>query len=220
MVTLGQKVEELVNQSPYLRDALSQKMINLSSLARQLRPQIESELIKDVSDSAIFMALQRYSRTLKPYTAADPAKYLGNLSLRSELFEITVKNSSTLMQKLGEILKRTTHDRSNFLVFTQGIYETTIVASNSLSKKVKESLKDEEIVQEYEGLTALSLQRLGDHIEAIGTLQFPLKIIAWQGISVIEIISTFNELMIIIRDKDVDRAVISVRGALQKAKTP
>ena len=51
-------------------------------------------------------------------------------------------------------------------------------------------------------------------IETTGVLQFPLRVLAWEGISVIEIITTMNEIMIIVRDFEVDRAIVSIRQAM------
>ncbi len=40
-------------------------------------------LVKDVSESAVFIALQRYAVTLKPYYQVNPSDYLANLGLQS-----------------------------------------------------------------------------------------------------------------------------------------
>lgn len=217
MISIPQKVEVIVNESPYLREAISDDLINLSALARKIQPQIAKELMKPVSKESVFMALQRYQKSLKPYTSANPGKFLGNLTLRSDLFEITIKNSDTLTPRLAAILQSVEHDRSRLFVFTQGIYETTVIASRSLEFQVTQALKEEQVTDTVFNLTAISLQRMHDHIEAIGVLMYPLRIVAWQGISVIEIVTTLNELMIIVRDKDIDKAVVAIRQALQSA---
>jgi hypothetical protein len=218
MITIPEKVEELVNQSPYLREAISDKLVNLSALARQLKPQIEKELVKDVTESAVFIALQRYAAALKPYYQVNPADYLANMALRSDLFELTVKNSSALLAKLS-LLAQVIDDRhTSLFVFTQGQYETTIITSKTLDRDLKAALKDETIVSTIPDLTGISLQRTHGQIETTGVLQFPLRILAWEGISVIEIITTLNEIMMIVRDFEVDRAVVSIRQGLQTVK--
>ncbi len=218
MITTAQKVEELVNQSPYMREAITDGLVNLSALARKLQPQIEDELMKDVSEGAIFIALQRYSSRLKPYYQVNPADYLANLSLRSELFELTVKNSSTLLEKLSKLAKSIEDKHTALFVFTQGQYETTIITSKSLEAELKEILKTETITNTIPDLTGITLQRTHAQIETTGVLQFPLRVLAWEGISVIEIITTLNEIMIVVRDFEVDRAIISIRKSLSSLK--
>jgi hypothetical protein len=218
MITVPEKVEELVNRSPYLREAISDKLVNLSALARQLKPEIEKELVKDISESAVFIALQRYAATMKPYYQVNPADYLANMALRSDLFELTVKNSPALLAKLS-LLAQVIDDRhTSLFVFTQGQHETTIITSKILDKDLKAALKDETIVSTIPDLTGISLQRTHGQIETTGVLQFPLRILAWEGISVIEIITTLNEIMMVLRDFEVDRAVISIRQGLQTVK--
>lgn len=217
MITIPQKVEEIVNRSPYLREGMSNDLINYSALARYIKPQIEHELFRDVTEAAIVMALQRHGRQMKRHKAANPGYYLRNLTLRTSLFEVTVANSSSLMSRLSPLMNSFQHDRSLLFVYTQGLHETSIIASNSLEGDIKDALNKETITSQIDGLTAISLQRMHDHLNAIGVLMYPLRILAWQGISVVEIVTTLNELMIIIEDKDIDRAVVSVRQALHSA---
>jgi len=217
MITVAQKVEELVNQSPYIREGIVNKLINLSELARQLKPRIEKELYKEVTEASIFMALHRYSLRLQSFASANPGHYLGDLSLRSDLFEVTVLNSFTLAGALSSLLESFQYDRAQLFVFTQGLHETTIIASTSLESTIMRAMAKETVKSRLSGLTAISLQRLHDHLEAVGVLMYPLRILAWQGISVIEIVTTLNELMIIIKDENVDHAFVAVRQALSTA---
>jgi aspartokinase len=197
---------------------MSDKLVNLSALARQLKPQIEKELVKDVSESAVFIALQRYAATMKPYYQANPADYLSNMALRSDLFELTVKNSPGLLGKLSHLAKAIEDQRTSLFIFTQGQYETTIITSKSLDVEIKRALGGETVISTIPDLTGISLQRTHGQIERTGVLQFPLRILAWEGISVIEIITTLNEIMMIVRDFEVDRAVASIRQGLQNVK--
>ena len=218
MITIPEKVEQIVNQSPYLREAMSDKLVNLSALARKIRPQLERDLLKDVSESAVFIALQRYAATMKPYYQANPADYLANLGLKSDLFELTVKNSAKLLGRLSQLATAIEANRAALLVFTQGQHETTIITSKSLHSEITQALANETTTGTIPDLTAITLQRAPGQIERTGVLQFPLRILAWEGISVVEIITTASEIMIIVREFEVDRAVISIRHGLKSVK--
>ena len=215
MISITQKVEELINQSPYIREALSDKLINISSLARKIQPQIEKELKKPITKGAVVIALQRYVSQMKPYYQVNPADYLANLGLRTDLFEMTVKNSPHLLVKLAKISENLESNFASVFIFTQGFNETSIITSKSLQVIMKEKLKHEEIVHIIPDLTGISLQRTHGQIETTGVLQFPLRVLAWEGISVIEIYTTLNEIMVLVRDFEVDRAIASIRSALR-----
>lgn len=216
MITIPEKVEEVVNQSPYLREAMTDRLINLSALARQLMPQIERELMKNVSESAVLIALQRYAATMKPFYHENPADYLSNLGLRSDLFELTVQNGPELLGRLSS-LAATIQERHLF-IFTQGQYETTVITNTSLEAEVRAALEGLEITRTIPSLSGITLQRTHDQIETTGLLQFPLRILAWEGISVVEIVTTLNEMMIVVQAHNVDRAFTSVRQGFEAAK--
>ena len=61
MKTIASQVSEYVKTKPYLSSALSQGIINLTSLAREIQPEIEKALRKPARSGAIVMALKRIS---------------------------------------------------------------------------------------------------------------------------------------------------------------
>ena len=215
MISIPEKVEVIINESPYLREALTDDIINLSALARKIAPEISKDLMKPVSNEAVFMALQRYQKSLKPYYTVNPAKYLANLGLRSDLVELTVKNSPTLLKKLANFAQDAAEKQANLFVFTQGMYETTIITSSILELDLKSKLNGESLGHKIGKLVGITLQRTHGQIETTGVLQYPLRILAWKEISVIEIITTLNDIMLVVREFEVDRAVAAIRQALQ-----
>src|SRR5581483_751979 len=120
----------------------------------------------------------RYAATMKPYYQVNPADYLANLTLRSDLFEMTVKNSSGLLSKLTSLATALADNRAALFIFTQGQYETTIITSKSVEKELLKTLRDEAVTSKIPDLTGIALQRTHGQIETTGVLQFPLRILA------------------------------------------
>ena len=135
------------------------------------------------------------------------------------MFELTVENSPKLLTKLSKLANTIEDRHTALLVFTQGQYETTIITSIELESELSVTLEGMKISRKIPSLTGITLQRTHAQIETTGLLQFPLRILAWEGISVVEIITTLNEMMIIIQDFDVDRAFTSIRQGFATAKT-
>ena len=65
MKTISSVVEQYIKKKPFLQSALAQGIINLTSLSRQIRPEVAEILGKDVKDGAIVMALKRLSDDLE-----------------------------------------------------------------------------------------------------------------------------------------------------------
>ena len=53
MVSISHVVEDIVKHRPYLSESLAAGIINVSSLARQLQPDVERALQKGVNTGAI-----------------------------------------------------------------------------------------------------------------------------------------------------------------------
>ena len=65
MKTISQAVSEYIKSKPFLSSALSDGIINFTSLSRKIKPEIEEMLRKNVNNGAIVMALIRLSLILE-----------------------------------------------------------------------------------------------------------------------------------------------------------
>jgi len=105
MISISDAVFEIVKQSPYLTEALSDQIVNLSSLARKIHSQVEDKVKKDINDGAIIAALKRISSKLK--NKIKKVKILNNLSgmtVRSNITEYTYVNTETLLKKVQALI--------------------------------------------------------------------------------------------------------------------
>jgi hypothetical protein len=64
MQSISDAIKQKVLHSPFLEAGLASGIINLSALARQIKPEIESRLVKNASDGAMIMALKRLADEL------------------------------------------------------------------------------------------------------------------------------------------------------------
>ena len=53
MITIAEIAEEIIRKSPFLEEALADGLINVSSLARMIKPDIEKKLQKPIKEGAI-----------------------------------------------------------------------------------------------------------------------------------------------------------------------
>lgn len=59
MTSIPTVVEEIIKKKPFLESALIEGLVNLSALARKLKPEVEKQAGRTVNDGAIIMALNR-----------------------------------------------------------------------------------------------------------------------------------------------------------------
>lgn len=213
MITIPEIVENIIRKSPFLDQALYQRIINLSALARVIKSDVEKGVMKEVRLGAIIMALNRLSQKThkKVKNQQKIFRIAPDLMVRSNLCEITLANSETLIQKQKKLLDCIDMRQYNFLTFTQGVFQTTIIASKDLKKEILAVFKGERNISQLENLSSITIQ-LPKGTEFIpGAYSFILKSLAWDGINVIEVVSTLNELTIVLNDKDIELAFSNLK---------
>lgn len=216
MITIAEAIADQIEHSPYLQDALSRQLINLSALAREMRPGIEQSLLKPVSETAVFMALKRYSQKLQdhPKNTKSVSEFFGDITVKSDLFELVMANSDTLLPKIQEITKKLLDSDSAYLTHTSGNRHTALIANNASSSMVKEALAGEKVTDSFSNLIAITIHFVGKYMETAGLYEYPIKQLAWEGVSIVEVVSAYSELTLIIESRDVDRAFSILHRAL------
>jgi aspartokinase len=209
MKTIQETVEDIINQTPFIEEALHDKLINVSSLAREIQPEVAKRLSKEVKNGAIMMAINRMS----PVHVLRIRKNIRSFSLdlkdfmvRSDLLDLTFKNSSSLQRHIARIYENIDNNRDSFFTVSQGIFETNMVLSKNIETMVLSELKTEEIIHSITELASITIKLPKSNLEQSGVYYFILKQFAWANIPVQEIISTTHEITLVVKENDIQRS--------------
>lgn len=214
MKTVAQIAEALVKEKPFLVESLAEGLINLSSLARKIQPDIEVELKKKVQSGAIVMALKRLVPTLlitQDMKLKNMLSSIGDLILRSNLSDYSFKNSDSLMACQIELMNIIGSDNEIFYTIVQGVHETSIVASSILQDDINRIFAAERLIIKQEQLSSITLKLPLGNVMQPGLYYFILKELAWEGINIVEIVSTSHEFTFLVNDKDIDKAFLVIK---------
>ena len=214
MIAVSEAVRKVIEKTPFLAEALAEGVVNYSALARRLKKRVEEMTYKPASISSIVMALRRmpHKRVLAP---ARVFKKAPEMILRSGLMEVTVDNA--VFSKVSwRILERLAEEKKGFLTITQGVFETTIIFSASLSGKIEEILGEEKILSSFTGLSSITIKLPRKVVFIPGVYHMLLRPLFLDGINVVEVVSTLHEFTIILEDKNVDRAFSVLKNYLHK----
>mgnify|MGYP003673455198 CR=1 FL=1 len=217
MRTISSCVELLLKQQPFLEEALSRGIINFSALAEELVPEISKILGKPVKSGAIMMALRRYSIPQdinNPYKLKKVVNQLGDITVRSNLTDFTYKNSSTLIESHSKVLNVINKKNNIFYAFTRGIHESNLIITSQEKDNVLKSFSKEELLESIDKLSAISIQLPINNTKVTGLYYHIFKRLAWDGISVYEVVSTTNEFTLLFEDHYIDKAF----GIISKLK--
>ncbi len=207
-MTVAAAVQAYLSSQPFIEEALTDGIINYAGLARHISRQIQLMTDREVRQGAIIMALKRQSPSYYYQVQAGIKKYferIGPFTVRSDINDYTFQNTSTLLLKQKEIMEVVAKDTSTFYSFSQGLHESTIVASSDLDPTIMQVLASEKMNSKRIALATLTTLLPKDNTEVSGIYYFIFKQLAWQDINIVEVISTTNEFTLVVAETDIDR---------------
>lgn len=208
-MTISQAVDNYISRSPFLDEALSEQLINISSLARKMQPELEKITGKRIQPGAIVMAINRrpieatvrINKTIREFMSR-----LGDIIVRSNLRDFTFENSSSLNACNRLLMDEIEGEKEVFCTISQGVFETTLVVSNHLKERIDILYKKELRVASKEKLSSVTIKLPQNNTEVSGIYYFLLKQLAWIGINICEVISTSNEVTLVVSENNVHKA--------------
>ncbi len=214
MKTISSVVEQYIKKKPFLQSALAQGIINLTSLSRIVKPEIEEELGKDIRNGAIVMALKRLSDDLEfraTHKIIKVLKNIGEITVRSSLTDYTFLASDTILVQQAKLLEAINENQDVFYTSSRGVNEINIVISNVMDKTVEALFKAEKCTQKAEELSSITVKLPAENVSVPGIYYFIFQRLAWEGIVLYEVISTTNEFTILVDDAQVDIAFKTIK---------
>lgn len=206
MQTIAQAVERAIAGSPLYGEAILQEIVNYSAIARKVKPAVEGILLEPVTDGAVTIALKRYALSLRQNRRNVATTYpIRNISLRSGLTALIFQNSPILQIVHQNILPLGVSEDA-FIHFAQGSRESSFIVSDGCLPVLKKLAAKEKLVAEYPALSAISVRMPPEVMHVTGVFAPFVQALAWQQISVYQIVSHFTEITFVVADNDADRA--------------
>lgn len=219
MANIGKLTEDIINRSPFLRESLTEELINVSALARKIKPEIEEITKKEIKEGAIIMAIKRMSPGYYHRINLKIKNFMGTLGdflVRSDLEDFTFENSETLILSQAELMTALNDDKDAFYTYCRGVNESTVITSTSVTNKLRQIFKNEKLKSHSADLASITIKLPIVNTEISGIYYYILKHLAWDGINIVEVVSTANEFTVVVKSDDIDSA-FSVLMQLKKS---
>ncbi|WP_423819030.1 hypothetical protein V5739_16175 [Salinimicrobium sp. TIG7-5_MAKvit] len=207
MKTISTCVHDIIRHQPFLDDALARNIINFSSLAADLQPQVEKEMRKPVKQGSIIMALRRYHPKRSKFTTKN-FRELGDMIVRSGITEYTYLNSQNIIARKAELLHAIKDQTGIFLNYSSNFQESNFLVSTSLQPVIEKIFKEEQLVSISEELSSITIALPEKNTKTVGLYFYIFKLLAYEGIPVYEIISTSNYFTIFLEKEYVNQAFL------------
>ena len=214
MKTIAAVVEHYIKSKPYLSTAMAQGIINLTSLARQIQPEIEETLQKPARSGAIVMALKRISDNLEflsTHKIVKVLKGIGDITVRSNLIDYSFKISESLLNAQARFLAEVNDQPQVFYTSSRGVTESNIIVSSNMEDKMEAYFKGEVLVEKTTDLSSISIKLPTENVTIPGIYYFIFQRLSWEGVNIFEVISTSNEFTILVDETHVNVAFKAIK---------
>jgi hypothetical protein len=209
MSSISRVTEEIINRSPFLREAMTENLINISALARKIKPEIEKITGKEIKEGAIVMAIKRMTPGVYHKLDVRINNVIGGIGdflVRSDLVDFTYENTDSLRQAQSDLIQTIRQDKDSFFTVCRGITETTYILNSKFTEDAKSYFKNEKLKAHTTDLSSITVKLPEMNTETYGVYYYIMKHLAWEGINIEQVVSTANEFTAIVASKDIDEA--------------
>ncbi len=198
MIKISTETRSIMTQNHFLQWGLSYGLFNLSQVADYIKPLLESRTKKSVTRAAILMTLSRLQREQRRIQVKTPKYSIENINVYSNLTVTTFHKNPQIHEKITQAYAHVKKNNA-FITVTEGIHEITVILEHELRDTF---LKDERPKKEYEHVTAISIKFSPKQSDAPGFLHQLLQLLTLQSINIIEVSSTYTEIVFYVASAD------------------
>ena len=209
MSSISRVTEEIINRSPFLREAMTENLINISALARKIKPEIEKITDKEIKEGAIVMAIKRMTPGVYHKLDVRINNVIGGIGdflVRSDLVDFTYENTDSLREAQSVLIQSIRQDKDSFFTVCRGITETTYILNSKFSDEAKRIFQNENLKAHTTDLSSITVKLPETNTETYGVYYYIMKHLAWEGINIEQVVSTANEFTAIVASDDIDDA--------------
>jgi hypothetical protein len=218
MVTISHVVQKIINERPFLHEALSRGIVSYASLARQMQKEIEQELGKKIKLFAVIMALRRHADKIMTENEKIKFDFHSEVTMKTNLCDICVMKSPKLMAELKNLYSMVDFGRGDTFNVSQCNYEISMVTNEKYKQKLLGLLMGEKIIDVKDNLVSLSLRFPEEFFETPGVIFQIIRNIAWEKINIFEAISTHTEFTLVVDKNDSVRVYRILQSMTESGK--
>lgn len=169
---------------PYMREALENRIVNLSALSRLIQKELK------LSDYfAVKAAVRRYYQHLEKVKQ----------SIEQRALTVLKDNKITILDGISILVTEKDLEMRNSAKIKIDQYYIYLVDSTSL-KKMK--IKSQDIIKKYENCSAINIHSEENVENVSGVMAYVTSLFAEYNINIIELISCYTENVLVIRRED------------------
>lgn len=196
-------VESIINGNFFFEFGLQNRILNLTQLARLIKPLVSKRLDKNIEISSIKMALSRLQSQIKDKII--PHKLLvEDVSIKKNLCSLTLYKTRENQENVSNF-QNYCSQKGKFFTRSESNKEIAISFSQDLIAELSRyNLQNFKFIQKDLGAVLVSIPV--EYISIKGVFQYFIQKVTMQNINLLEIGSTYTELIFYMHEKDLSLA--------------
>lgn len=209
MSTIADRVRSWIRSHPSHAAFLAQGLMNASALARMIKPEIDAKNNDDTSIEAIILALNRYSKNITS-RKIEVHELISDVSTQSDLSIMTIPHADLNADAFSTALS-ILHKTSEFTLYTRGAWHISLIGRQPIVEELRRHFRHTTITHD---VAAITMRLVPEHTSIPGVSSYILQKIAFSNITVHEIVSSHNELTLVVNNDNINKAL----DCLEKSK--
>lgn len=204
-LSVSTAVREAIDSDLSFQDAIARDYVNLSKLARMIRPAVEHRIDRKVgSIESIVTSLKRLRESCRP-TTTDVGRVIGGsvLNVRTHVSKLSVEKTRRTLELVGKMLYE---HREEFIQVSESISAITLIFDQRLHKRVRSEMARTAILEEGDFYAAIIVQSPPDIISTPGCVMSFYNQLARRHVNIEDTVSCHTDTIIVVRMGDVGRA--------------
>jgi aspartokinase len=217
MSNINQEVWKFLDQNPSIKQSLSNGLINRRALANFIKKQKKW----DTNLDAIIIAIRRYN--IEKYDnifllAKNMITHTTDLSTRSNLVNVVLSKDTEIQKLIPEFFSIIKYDKGDVLRIIQADESIKVLINEKNLENIINIIPKKKILSIDENLAEINLHLTNEAKDTPGVLAIITNELALNGVSVVEVLSCFPELLWFVYQSDLLKAYNTLYQLCQSNK--
>jgi len=198
-------VREAVNSDLSIQDAIARDYVNLSKLARMLKPTVEHRIKRKVgSIESVVTSLKRVRKSYEPTSTGIGRVIAGSvINVRTHVSKLSLEKTKRTLELVGQMLSKHQED---FIQVSESISAITLIFDQRLHKRVRSEVLRVTILEEGDFYAAIIVQSPPEIISTPGCVMSFYNQLARRHVNIEDTVSCYTDTIIVVKMDDVGKA--------------
>jgi hypothetical protein len=204
MIKLTDVLDDIIGGNPLLQLGLHHDLFNLTQTARYLHPLVETKAGKDVTVGALTMALSRLQKEAQKQRLHRDSYDIEKISMHTNLSALTYTKTDGAqagVRKLHSAIQK----KNGYMTMTEGTAQITVILESQFAPIARKFISQRPRSCIHH-IASIGVTFNEEYLQIPGFMYIILQQMMLLTINIIEVSSTFTELVLYINEQDLKTA--------------